>query len=1498
MQKNWVNIAGIGASAGGLEALSLLVSKLDPALPCAYVVVQHLSPFHRSMMASLLSRETTLTVIEASSGMIFQPGTIYIVPATHNAVIKDGLLVLIAANPEDVPRPSINTFFMSLAANEEDRAIGIVLSGTGSDGVAGLQAIKAMGGIALAQNPEEAKYTSMPQSAINANAVDHVLDCAGIAEILPELIHASKPEADQEILPLLLDVVNEKLNLDFSGYKSGMLMRRVHRRMLANRVEDLRGYMDFIQNSPDELDSLARDILISVTSFFRDPRAFSALRQKMKEMIAEKVKGEAVRIWIAGCATGEEAYSVSMMLDSILGDDINNYNIQIFATDLDEEALSVARRGVYSATGVRSLPDGYLKRYFVPAGEDWEIKKDVRDRIVFARHNLVSDAPFLRLDLICCRNVLIYFDASLQVTVLNSFHFGLNARGVLFLGKSETTAKAELNFAILDRTERLFEKTNHASLFPKLSVSRDPRPIAPRRDQRADLLLQGVRDFFELTALLCDLNGNIQHTVGDVEEYLTFPSGATRMFIGEVMVPELRSEVLTLYHRFRKNSNVTQSGRVRKFGEKRICLHILPVKVKASELMIILVLPENSANAQTDVEPVLLTADDPQLQAELLSAREHLHTLLEEMAASNEEMQALIEESHASNEELQASYEELESSNEELQAANEELVSLNEEISRKVNELGMLSDEYNQLFDGMPFSVLTFDTTLRLQRFNTSSARQFGLAARNLQMPITSLERRPIVKALERVLLETITHGSHEDTFVHQDGNEYQIEVSRILDRRNEVYLLIVTVIDRTEVVSVQRQLSASEDRLTSVMGSTGVIFAMKALSGEYTYVNPRFIEFFGIETDVAVGLTDFGLFEHELAADIWSSGVAAIRERGTVRTEHRSFDKDGNERTLDAYHRVLLDPTGKPEALMFEATDVTQQKEMAHQQRITGWVFEQAGEAIVVTDPNLTIVNSNSAVERMTGLDRASLVGQPIARLFGDMATAAEMLAIHQALARDGSWKGEMQLQSEGRRYFPGWMSFNRVLDNDGQVEHFVVSFSDVSQLKLTQARATYLSAHDTLTGLPNRGAFQESFGVAIARARENKTRLGLLFLDIDKLKSVNDSFGHTAGDEVLAHVASRLRKLLPAHYFAARIGGDEFAVMVPDLTGNELETIATQVLRELTAGNENVRLPPVGTSIGSAVYPDDEQTLDGLLRAADGAMYHAKALGRNRYQPFTVDLRQRFARDSLLRSSLLTALVDEHFYLHYQPIMDCSGATPKLLKVEALLRWHEPTLGQINPGEFIPLAEKAGLIGELDLWVHSAILTQMKAWRGTEMEQIPISINISPQSLQEANFGQKFLKRNAAAGVSNTLIQIEITENILLDTAGSVTENLSVLSSGGIRLSLDDFGSGYSSLAYLGRLPISEIKVDRAFVKVITAENADLTVTRAILGIARALNLDVVAEGVEKKEELAWLLSEGCEVIQGFLLAQPVAPDRLLDLLKSKELRLREQRHPVVAN
>lgn len=1482
-----VVVVGVGASAGGLEATSQLVSSLDKNSELAFVVLQHLSPSHRSMLVEILERETELEVVAVEDGVKPESGTIYVVPASHNASMREGCLRLRQAPPEVAPKPSINEFFISLAADAGESSIGIVLSGTGSDGTAGLRAIQAAGGISIAQEPDTAKYSGMPLSAIESGVADFVLPPDEMAIRLNQLISGSEQSNEPVSAPAmqkLLNLLKKNCNVDFSGYKEGTLSRRVKRRLVATGHTDVEDYLAWVSTHTDELDLLSRDILISVTAFFRDTDAFEALRVQLQQVFSGRAPSEEVRIWVAGCASGEEAYSIAILVVEVLGDRVGSQPVQIFATDIDEDALNIARRGIYPAAALSTVSQERLQQYFHLVGKHYEVDKQLRDMVVFARHNLVDDPPFLRLDLVTCRNVLIYFDTALQSRVLQRFHFALRQAGLLFLGRSESVAHAEQLFSALERRERLFLKEGGAQVCQISSTSSKVKPRASlmRWNDHVRSMLDGLAEYMGATLALCDRQGRVQHTVGDVEHFLRFPVGSVDVSIYDLVDEVFQGEVMALLHRFNK-VRTTQVGRPKHYRDQywQVVICGVPGKESGASILMILPVPTSTrSGAQVlGVPPVLI---NDSIEDELTATREHLQSLIEELATANEEMQSLNEEAQASNEELQATNEELEAANEELQATNEELISLNEEHNVKTAELSRLTGEYSHLYDALDFPIMVFDPKGRLKRFNASASRRFNLRSTAVHQFATGLKLPSYLQPLEALMGQVLAHGDRVEQLIQGDGRCFQLSVTPGISARGELQTLVVILLDITDIVHAQADLESSQARLHTLMENTTVLLAMKDMTGRYLFANQRFLQAFEIDPEDYIGKSDFELFPSSFASSLWSQDLVAMRAEGIVDTEHQILVNRRNHiyRTV---HQVLRSVKGHPEVIINESEDITRRKEAEDQLKIAAKVFEQAGEAIVVTDAQGCIQSINESFTDITGFKADDAVGHKIGDLLRSGRHSPEFYSqFWGELNSKGYWQGEIWNKRKNGEVYPEWLTINRIRDEqDASNDIYVAVFSDITNLKESQRKVEFLATHDPLTKLPNRNLFQDRLEHSLAYVRRHQAQMALLFIDLDNFKSINDTLGHDVGDMLLVEVAERLRKVLRDVDTVARVGGDEFTVILSECGPEHAEMTALRILNELSYQFDIVdRRLFVSASVGAAFYPLDAEDASGLIKAADTAMYQAKNDGRNRVRLFRPELRTELLQEAAIENALHEAIRDKALHFVIQPQFDAQD-TSRLVGGEALIRWTDATLGVVSPAKFIPVAEKAGMMRGLGDLVKNMVMSTIVKWKHEGLYCPTISINVSAQNFRDSDFVERIHQLLDTHELSMDAIQLEITEGALLDEHNEAA-TVELFRGNGMALSIDDFGTGYSSLSYLKRLPLTELKIDKSFVDGLGQNENDEAIARAILALAKALSLRTVAEGVETQQQLNWLQQEGCDVIQGYLLSKPLMPDEFRAMLQ----------------
>ncbi|CAA7616180.1 chemotaxis protein CheB [Magnetospirillum sp. SS-4] len=844
-RRSTLHVVGIGASAGGLEALRPFVANLPASANMAYVIVQHLSPAYRSMMVQLLGRETKLPVEEIKDGQVLVPNTIYITPPNKDVRVKNSTLWLREPSAPLGPKPSVDVFFASLAEDRGQHAIGVILSGTGSDGAHGMRAIKACGGLTVAQDPETAKYDGMPKSAIDSGCVDMVLPPDGIGPELASISRFPRPvvqqkSAESETRDTITEIfllVRKRTEVDFTQYKPNTVRRRLERRMAANRIETLDAYLDFVQRHPSELDLLCKDILISVTSFFRDTKAFDEVKATLADLLTTKKPGDSIRIWVPACATGEEAYSFAMMLNDLLGEAVKSYKIQVFATDIDLDAMRHARKGTYSATTVENLDKSYVSTYFDAMGQNYQVKKPIREMVVFARQDLIKDPPFVKVDLISCRNVLIYFNTDLQDRIFQVFHYALLPDGHLFLGKSESVGRCADLFRPVKASSKIFQKRMVAprSNNPVFGAFRPKPPELPETGAITGNSIEAlVRDGFVEACMppsvAINENLDILYYHGDVDGFVRFPQGRPNQNLGKLIADDFRIDLRALVHRARETATLALGTRRQlrtRDGDISARLAVRPLKVDGGRESLFLVCCEKVEAGGGDAEAAPAAAGSDirliELEQELTATREHLQTVVEELETSNEELQALNEEMQAANEELQSSNEELETSNEELQSTNEELTTVNEELQVRTTELAGANADLQNIQDNVGFPMLVVDKCLRITRFTPPAARMFGLLPSDAGQLITAVPSQFHVKDLRAMLLAVTNSGVSHEEIIEADGRLYRMGIYPYRDLREQNAGTILTFIDETELRTTQKELEATIESLRVTQGELRV---------------------------------------------------------------------------------------------------------------------------------------------------------------------------------------------------------------------------------------------------------------------------------------------------------------------------------------------------------------------------------------------------------------------------------------------------------------------------------------------------------------------------------------------------------------------------------------------------------------------------------------------------------------------------------------------------
>jgi two-component system, chemotaxis family, CheB/CheR fusion protein len=833
-------VVGIGASAEGLRALTELFNVIPPDCGMSFVIVlQQLLPLKESSLQEVLPRHTGMPVREIVEGMRVEPNCVYVLRPSRRLTIASGHLHLSASLESESHQ--MDDFFRSLAAEQNEKAIAIVLSGMGTHGTVGAQAVKVAGGICIAQSPTDAEHPEMPRSLIESGCADQVLASADIPAALMRFLHhpylggvpfrtgvqGDGMPADESALPDILNILRARTGRDFRGYKRPMLLRRTQRRMGLAAITDLAHYAAKLRGDSHEAVALADDIAINVTGFFRDEPAWEALREKVvRPLVASLENRAAPRAWAAGCSSGEEAYGLAILIAEEADRVGKTFDVRIFATDTAEKTLARARAGVYPAGIEADVNPRRIERFFERDGHSLRVRKSIRDMVVFAPQNLLSDPPFSRLDIVACRNVLIYLEPETQRHVLELLQFALRADGVLFLGSSETPHEAEGLFAAVDAKSSLYRCVRKSRQSPRASVERhrtgpaNPPPVvAPLSRPNLSLLVQrALVEEYAPVAVAVDRQGKVLYIQGDVGRYLAYRRGAPSQELGDVVRQELRTATQSAVRQaMRENRSITVADSYRETDQSvRVTIRVSPVRQReASEF------PSLFLVAFTEVVPggVETQARIRELEDELRTVREELHRSIEQLESSNQELRAASQEVSSINEELQSAVEELETNKEELQSLNEELNTVNTQLQVKLDELESSNSDLANLLGSTNIAVLFLDTMLRVRRFTPPLRDLLGLISSDIGRPIEHMAQKftggNFVEDAQRALEDLVPIEAEVSS---SSGRSY---IRRILPYRipdNRVAGIVVTFFDITERKRAEESVRAAQARLHAIV--------------------------------------------------------------------------------------------------------------------------------------------------------------------------------------------------------------------------------------------------------------------------------------------------------------------------------------------------------------------------------------------------------------------------------------------------------------------------------------------------------------------------------------------------------------------------------------------------------------------------------------------------------------------------------------------------------
>ncbi len=954
-------IVGIGASAGGLEALQAFFDNMPHPGDLAFVVAQHLSPDYKSLMVELLSKYTRMDVMRVEDGMAVRADTVYLIPPKKNMTLMGGMLYLSDQPLRHGLNLPIDVFFQSLAEDQREQAIGIILSGTGSDGTMGIRQIKELGGMVMVQEAASARFDGMPRSAIATGLVDFVLPPAGMPQQLLRFINhpliagiQKHAEAEEREPPQqekddgfgrIMGILKQRTRVDFSNYKPNTMIRRIQRRMGVVQATALPEYGRYLAEHPGEVQSLFKDLLISVTKFFRDPDAFEVLKRQIVPRIVEnavKRGSDTIRVWITGCATGEEAYTITILLVDHLEREKKGIDLKVFATDIDRNALEQAGIGLYPESIAADVDIQYLSRYFHKTDRGYQIRQSIRSKVVFALQNVIQDPPFTKIDLISCRNLLIYLQPVLQKRVLSIFNYALLPDGFLLLGSSESIGEMENEFPPFNLKQRIYrhrgrgilpvreqivvpERTRVSGIAYGQADEGNGRRAADRAEQMKHFYHSIIRQIAP-TLLIINESRELVQSFGNTRPFLSLPEGQVNLDILQMLPRELSFALASALHRVRKEQSSISYDDIRIRDGETVRMMLLSVDrlpdMHDEQTLYMIRLEEQDTPEESTESPAGKATQDlsdhriSDLEQEMQFTKENLQAAIEELQTANEELQA-------SNEELLASNEELQSTNEELQSVNEELNTVNHEYQEKVAELSDLNNDINNLLKSTAIGFVFLDKSFAIRKFRLENVDSIDLIEEDIGRALTTFSI-PMLKHVPDHFESVIrTRTAWEDHIQADSGKWYLLRVLPYIDENDQVDGLILTFTEITEIKQFEYNLVRSEMVRRSIMENTPALIYIKSVDGRIIDANPALEAHLGKDREDIVGEKDAALFPEPLVRQKQQHHQRVLETRQPVQFLETLAGENGERRFVTLKYPVPAE-NGEVESVGTVSVEVT----------------------------------------------------------------------------------------------------------------------------------------------------------------------------------------------------------------------------------------------------------------------------------------------------------------------------------------------------------------------------------------------------------------------------------------------------------------------------------------------------------------------------------------------------------------------------------------------
>ncbi len=991
-QKEIFFVVGIGASAGGLPAIEEFFRHMPIDTNAVFVLIQHLSPDFKSLMKELLQRHTRMNIYRVVDAMELKPNSVYLIPPGKNLVLNNQRLHVLekkAKNHYGLNFP-IDIFFDSLAQNYHDRAIAVILSGTGSDGTKGVRSINKNGGFVMVQTPETAKFDGMPRTAIGTGVVDQVLPPQDLAQVIAQVVKSTPLTSqqnqeqtniiDDHDLQRIVKILAQDNLTDFSQYKTNILSRRIQRRFLISGCLSIDEFIFKLENYPRQRATLRHDLLISVTQFFRNPQAWNFLKQTViGQLIAQNEPETDIRCWVTACATGEEAYSLAMLLDEAINKSGKSIKFKIFATDIDKLALEKATQGIYSSMASNNISNQLLERYFIRKDNSLQVIRQLREKILFANHDLTKDASFRRMNFISCRNVLIYLQPQLQQQILKNLHFSLTNQGILFLGEAETLGSIKSEFDTLNLKRKFYQKRKNVVLKTPVqnSVSHLLQPASfsaskQKEERKVEIILNKAFNTFlakyNAICFLVNREHKLFHTFNNASKVLKLPKGKTTNEITQLVIPSLQLPLTTALHRaYIEKETVSYTGIKSTLLEEDSIKQNTQLKLEVtynqtsqvSDDFYTIIIQEEELLQHTSAEVFDFDGESScqivGLKYELQQTRQNLQTVIQELEVTNEEQQT-------TNEELIASNEELQSTNEELHSVNEELYTVNAEYQSKIEELTQLNNDVDNLLRSADVGVVFLDKNLKIRKFTPPATLVINLVETDIDRPLEHITNNLDCDNLLELLKQVIDSQKVLEKEVRQVKKDFYLlmRINPYLLEDGSLDGIVITFTDIDELKRIQQQiyhvnqdlqksqtqlrhlnqdleyrvqertdaLQKSETRLRAILRTTSSMISLKDINGNYLLVNQQYSKLLGIKLEEILGKGTNDLFPQNIADILINNDRQVLQSKQVLQFEEQIILPDGNIRTYIATKAPLIDEQGEVYAICSISTDISQQKQ------------------------------------------------------------------------------------------------------------------------------------------------------------------------------------------------------------------------------------------------------------------------------------------------------------------------------------------------------------------------------------------------------------------------------------------------------------------------------------------------------------------------------------------------------------------------------------------